>query len=382
MTKKNRHLHIPREQWDMLSDFTTLRDRYFSTHVKNGPSGKEELDWYKGTCYLFLNSMGKQNNFFSMSLASRIMEMQVTAHMFRKHFCTFLAHHQDEAVRAAQPQVCGQSTSIFQQYYNLNTRRDAQTLVQMLQQWRSPDECVTDEQRIAENQRRLAAEIERVRCVNEEIEQTEESIDNHSFKHPIMRSHMALLLKLTSRIDKDIIVSHPQFIEAHRGALGVAKATPDEWKKKLIKVAMKDIVGAESLRRLLVDIFNGRDDPIKHKWSVRESMFERQESAKKKGKVDELLEDPLWVLLDTLLSALRAKLKTAASNKKKQLPQHQTADSLQYDICVCHNLDESFKCIHCQVPVCNRCCRFVPVLQVPRQHQHDDERCKPGIFSP
>ena len=366
----------------MLCDFTTLRDRYFSAHVKNGPSGKEELNWYKGTCYLFLNSMGKPNNFFSMSLASRIMELQVTAHMFRKHFCTFLAHHQDESVRAAQPQVCGQSTSIFQQYYNLNTRRDAQTLVQMCQQWGSTVDSVTDEQRVAESQRRLAEEIERVSSVNEEIEQTEESIDTHSFKHPIMRSHMALLLKLAPRIDRDIIVSHPQFNQTHREALGVARAAPEEWKKKLIKLAMKDIAGAESLRTLLLDIFNGRDDPIKHKWSVRESMFRRREDAKEKGKSDDLLEDPLWVLLDTLLSALRSKVKTCDSNKKKQLPQYQSADSLEYDICVCQNLDESFKCIHCLLPVCNRCCRFVPNLQVPRQHQHDDQRCMPGIFSP
>ena len=382
MTKKNRHLHIPREQYDMLCDFTSLRDRFFSTYVRNGPSGNEQEDWYKGTCRLFLNSTGRSNNFFSMAMASRVMEMQVTAHMFRKHYCTFLAHHQDESVRAAQPQVCGQSTSIFQQYYNLNTRKDAQTLVQILQQWRSPEESVNDEQREAENRMRLEAEIERVNRIDEEIEQTEELIDTQSFKHPIMKAQLALLLKLATRIDKDIIVSHPQFSEVHREALGVAKATPEVWKRKLIKLAMLDIDGAESLRKLLLDIFNGRDDPIKHKWSVRESMFERRENAKQRGKCDDTLEDPLWVLLDTLLSSLRSKLKPPTSTKKKQQTMQQTPDSLEYNTCVCQNLGPPFECIHCNMPVCNRCCRFVATLQVPRQHQFDDERCRPGIYSP
>ena len=97
-------------------------------------------------------------------------------------------------------------------------------------------------------------------------------------------------------------------------------------------------------------------------------MFHRRDDTKEKGKSDDLLEDPLWVLLDTLLSSLRSKLKTPDKNKKKQLSQDVTAQSLEYNICVCKNLNESFNCIHCLLPVCNRCCRFVPNLQVPRQH--------------
>ena len=215
-------------------------------------------------------------------------------------------------------------------------------MVQMCQQWRSTEDSVTDEQRVAENHRRLAVEIDRVRSVNEEIEQTEESIDNHSFRHPIMRSHMALFLKLASRIDRDIIVSHPEFNRSHSEALGVSRETPEQWKKKVIKLAMQDIPGCDSLRTLLLDIWNGRDDPLKHKWSVRESMFRRREDAKERGKSDEFLEDPLWVLSDTVLSSLRSKLKTKESNKKNQLTQR-TGESLEYDICGCNNLYESLK---------------------------------------
>ena len=86
-------------------------------------------------------------------------------------------------------------------------------------------------------------------------------------------------------------MSHPEFNKSHGEALGVARETPEQWKKKLIKLAMQDIPGGESLRTLLLDIFNGRDDPLKHKWSVRESMFRRREEAKEKGKIDETLRD-------------------------------------------------------------------------------------------
>ena len=349
-TKRNRYLHLPKLLYDMMSKFATIRDRYFSVVMRNGPSGEEPENWFMGLCPLLLNSAGKPNNQFSMSTASRIMRMEVSPHMFRKHFCTFLAHHKMEAVRAAQPQVCGHSTSVFQQYYDLNTKRDAQGLIQTIQNWHSVGETPsqTDEQ-AKECQKRVDMEKQRIREVNKEVEQQEEPIDTHSFKTPILKADLALLLKTAARMKLDMITSHPGYEEASRAILGDQRMSKEIWKRHLLKVAMQDSPNGQLLREVLVQIFNGRPELTKHKWSLRESMMERQANARKKGKVDEQLKDPLWILLDTIFTSVGSKLKIATkaiSSGTNDLEQ-----------CLCSKLPSTFNCIHCSHPVCDRCSR-------------------------
>ena len=129
--------------------------------------------------------------------------------------------------------------------------------------------------------------------------------------------------------------------------LGVARLTQEPWKKLFVKLAMQDSTTGESLRQLLIEIFKGRDEPSRHKWSVVETMLERQENAKAKGKQEPQLWDPLWVLLDTIFSSVSAKLKNVSS----------TSEDLLYKECTCETLPKTLACIHCKKPVCNRCCR-------------------------
>ena len=346
---KNRYLHLPKELWEVIMQFARIRDRYFSCVLKHGPTGKQPSDWFKGLCPLLLNSAGKQNNAFTMSMASRIMEMDVTPHMFRKLFCTFLAHHGEESVRSAQSQVCGQSTSIFQQYYNLNKRRDAQACIQLLQNLRNDNEAPSDSNNKwdEENQQRLLEELKRIEDHEEEVDQVKEVIDTHSFKNPIMKEHLSMLLKIATRIDVNILASHPNFELNGKEFLGVARLTQEPWKKLFVKLSMQDSTTGESLRQLLIEIFKGREEPSRHKWSVVETMVERQENAKAKGKQEPQLWDPLWVLLDTIFSSVSAKLKNVSS----------TSEDLLYKECTCETLPKTLACIHCKKPVCNRCCR-------------------------
>lgn len=346
---KNRYLHLPKELWEVIMQFARIRDRYFSCVLKNGPTGKQPSDWYKGHCPLLLNSAGKQNNAFTMSMASRIMEMDVTPHMFRKLFCTFLAHHGEESVRSAQPQLCGHSTSTYQQYYNLNKRRDAQALIQLLQNWRNDNELPSDSNNKwdEENQQRLLEELKRIEDHEEEVNQVKEVIDTHSFKNPIMKEHLSMLLKIATRMDMDILASHPNFELNGKEFLGVARLTQEPWKKRFVKLAMLDSTTGESLRQLLLEIFKGREEPSRHKWSVLETMVERQQNAKAKGKHEPQLWDPLWVLLDTVFSSVSAKLKSISS----------TSEDLLFKECTCETLPKTLACIHCKKPVCNRCCR-------------------------
>ena len=349
-TKRNRYLHLPKLLYDMMSKFATIRDRYFSVVMKNGPSGEEPENWFMGLCPLLLNSAGKPNSQFSMSMASRIMKMEVSPHMFRKHFCTFLAHHKMEAVRAAQPQVCGHSTSVFQQYYDLNTRKDAQALIQTIQNWHSVGDTPsqTDEQ-AKECQKRVDMEKQRIQEVNKEVEQQEEPIDTHSFKTPILKTDLALLLKTATRMKLDMITSHPGFDAASRAILGDQRLSKEIWKRQLLKVALQDSPNGQLLREVLLQIFNGRPELTRHKWSLRESMMERQANARKRGKVDEQLKDPLWILLDTIFTSVGSKLKIAT----KAI----SSGTNDLATCLCSKLPSSFNCFHCGRPVCDRCSR-------------------------
>ena len=271
--------------------------------------------------------------------------------MFRKHFCTFLAHHTMEAVRTAQPQVCGHSSSVFQQYYDLNTKRDAQTLIQTIQHWHSVGDTPsqTDEQ-AKECQRRVDLEKERIDEINKEVEEQEDPLDTHSFKNPILKSDLSLLLKTTTRIRVDMITSHPGYDDASRTILGDERMTKEIWKKHFLKVALQDSPNGERLREVLLHIFKGRSEPTRHKWSLRESMVERQANARKKGKVDEQLKDPLWILLDTIFTSVASKLKIASKSVS-------SSGIKDLEQCLCTKLPSSFNCIHCDRPVCDRCSR-------------------------
>ena len=348
-TTKNRYLHLPKELWELIMLFTNIRDRYFSCVLKNGPSGKEPSDWYMGCCPLLLNSAGKPNNAFTMSMASRVIGMDVTPHMFRKLFCTFLAHNGEESVRAAQPQVCGQSTSVFQQYYNLNRRRDAQNLIQILRSWRNNDEVESDTNNDwdRENQQRLMHELDRIESVEEEIDQVEETFDTHSFKNPITRTNFVALFNIATRMDKDIIASHPNFGSRRQDFIGVGRLTQEPWKKRLAKLSMQNSTNGDRLLQILLEIFQGREDVNRHKWSVVETMIERQQSSQERGKNEPQLWDPLWVLLETIFSSLTAKLKNVPTSTEQQEDQG----------CTCLSLPKNFTCIHCKKPVCDFCTR-------------------------
>ena len=346
---KNRYLHLPKELWEVIMQFARIRDNYFSCVLKNGPTGNQPSDWFKGNCPLLLNSAGKPNNAFTMSMASRVMQMDVTPHMFRKLFCTFLAHHEEESVRSAQSQVCGQSTSIFQQYYNLNKKRDAQTLIQLLQSWRTDPDVPSDSNSNwdEENQQRLLEEVKRLEEYEEEVNQVEDVIDTHSFKNPIMKAQLYLLLKIATRMDLNITVSHPNFDSNIKDFVGVVRLTKETWKMRFLKLAMRDSTNGETLRQLLLEIFKGREEPTRHKWSVMESMMTRQQSAKGKGKEEPQLWDSLWVLVDTIFSSVSAKVKAVSS----------ISEDILYRECSCESLPKTLACIHCKKPVCNRCCR-------------------------
>ena len=353
-TKRNRYLHLPKPLYDMMSKFATIRDRYFSSGLKNGPSGEEPDNWYLGLCPLLLNSAGKQDKQFSMTMASRIMEMDVTPHMFRRHFCTFLAHHDMQSVRSAQPRVCGHSTSVFEEYYDLNTKRDAQALMQTIQNWHSAgDTSSQSDEQAKECQKRVDMEKERIQEVNKQVELLEEPLDNHSHKNPILKNDLTLLLKTAIRMKVDVITSHPVYDEGSRTSLGDPRMSKEVWKRQFLKLALQDSSNGELMRKVLLHIFEGRPELTRHKWSLRESMMKRQADASKRGKVDQHLKDPLWILLDSINTSITSKLKIA--NKAISSG---TWTSGQLDQCLCDKLPSTFNCIHCDQPVCDRCSRY------------------------
>jgi len=193
----------------------------------------------------------------------------------------------------------------------------------------------------------LLEEIRRIEEYEEEVDQVQEVIDTHSFRNPIMKAHSSMLLKIAARMDMDIIVSHPIIESNIADLLGVVRLTKETWKKRFVKLAMQDSTTGESLRQLLHEIFKGRDEPSRHKWSVVETMVEKQKNAKAKGKQEPQLLDPLWVLLDTIFSSVSAKLKNVSS----------TPDDLLFNECTCETLPKTLVCIHCKKPICNRCSR-------------------------
>ena len=386
-TKRNRFLHIPNSLWEEISQFCAVRDRYFQQNFKKGPSGKEPEDWFKGTCPLLLNGSGGRIKSLSMTMASRTMGLPVRGHMFRHLFCTFLARHQDEKVRAAQPQVCGQSPSIFQEYYNLNTRSDAQISMTLILNWSSAssDSVPLSNRLEAEGQKRLMEEKQRRREIEEEVKNREEHFENHSFRNPILKTQLTSLLTSVTRIDKDFIVSHPHFSDTERLVLGASRVTKEEWKKKLTRLASMDTTEGEAVRNILLQIFRGREEPTRHKWSIRETMETRLANAREKDKSEPQLEDPLWVLMDSIFVSVGTKLKNEGGKSKVDLP---VAD---YQTCQCHENRPTFTCLHCKGDLCDRCSRceeikcytfplkhsprFIPVLRLPRQHQVGDDRC-------
>ena len=82
-------------------------------------------------------------------------------------------------------------------------------------------------------------------------------------------------------------------------------------------------------------------------------MMERQDNARKRGKVDDHLKDPLWILLDTIFTSVGSKLKIAT----KAISYGGAKD---LDLCLCAKLPStaSTACIHCGRPVCDRCSRY------------------------
>ena len=245
--------------------------------------------------------------------------------------------------------MCGHSPSTFQQYYDLNTKRDAQALIQTIQNWHSVGDnpSQTDDQAM-ECQRRVDMEKERIQEVNREVERLQEPLDNHSFKNPILKSDLALLLKTAHRMRLDAITSHPGYDQVKRAVLGDQRMSKEVWKRQFLKLALQDSQNGEILRKILLQIFKGRPELTRHKWSLRESMMERQANAKKKGKDEQQLKDPLWILLDTIYTSVSFKLKIASKATSSQ----------DLGTCLCANLPSSFNCIHCVRPVCDRCSRY------------------------
>ena len=148
-------------------------------------------------------------------------------------------------------------------------------------------------------------------------------------------------------MDKDIIASHPNFGSRRQDFIGVGRLTQEPWKKRLAKLSMQNSTNGDRLRQILLEIFQGREDVNRHKWSVVETMIERQQSSQERGKNEPQLWDPLWVLLETIFSSLTAKLKNVPTSTEQQEDQG----------CTCLSLPKNFTCIHCKKPVCDFCTR-------------------------
>ena len=102
-----------------------------------------------------------------MSMASAQMEVEVNPHMFRKLYCTYLAHHQDPEVRKAHPRVAGHSTEVFEQFYNLNAMERAQCLMQIIVESSRVGRGATEESSVMreESQQRVLDEEDRLALV-------------------------------------------------------------------------------------------------------------------------------------------------------------------------------------------------------------------------
>ena len=350
---KNRYLHLPLHLYEELDKFTRMHDRYFSSVMKNGPSGAEGENWFKGHSPLLLNRVGKPKTQFTMTLASKIAGEKVWPHLFRKLYCTFLARHQEKVVRDAQSRVCGHSSPVFQEFYDMNTRKDAQYLIQKVMMFHGDVGELSQSQKSdsevlqSSSQDRVNEEVERVRKINEKVLDIEEDVDNHNFYQPILKEHLKMLLTTATRMKLDFLTSHPDFDSTARDKVGDTRLSKEEWMRKLAAMASQDTPRGESLRNTLARIFRGREELERHKWSVRESMTERRAKAVEKGNWNPHLEDPLWTLLDTLMRSIKSKLTIAAGRGIGEY----------FDRCICDKVPISAVCVHCQKPLCDRCCR-------------------------
>ena len=349
---KNRYLHLPLRLYDELSKFTSIRQRYLDAFVKNGPSGAEKEGWYKGHTPVLLNSAGKATPSFVMTLASKIAGIKVSPHMFRSFYCTYLARNMEKRVRDAQAKVCGHSSSVFEEFYDLGTRHDAQLLTQITQNLHQGEEVITQSETQARaSQERLNDELQRVRDINEKIQKAPEEVDNHSLRNPILKEHLIDLVRIGCRLKVSFVTSHGNFSAAKRDSVGDVKLSKEQWMKEVAVMASTDSPLGQEMRQVLLEIFNGRDEVTKHKWSVRESIEERQSRAKGRGgTIDPHLSDPLYTLLSTIHVAINSRLNQAAGKKSIEN---------DFDRCTCQDLPAAFNCVECQTPVCNRCCRCV-----------------------
>ena len=202
-----------------------------------------------------------------------------------------------------------------------------------------------------ESQRRLEEERQRRREIEDEVRNREETIDNHSFKNPILKTHLTTLLTALTRMDIDFIASHPYFQEGERAILGITRLTMEVWKKKLARLASADTSEGEEVRQILVQIFRGRDEPTRHKWSVRETMEVRLANARGKGKDDKNLSNPIWVLIDSIFTSIRSKLMSQGGKEKESL------DVADYKECRCHEVGPNYTCFRCKERLCDRCAR-------------------------
>ena len=157
---------------------------------------------------------------------------------------------------------------------------------------------------------------------------------------------LSLLLKTALRMKLDMITPHLEYDDVNRVFIGVQRMTKEIQKKQFLKVALQDSPNDERLREVLLQIFKGRPELTRHKWSLRESMTERQANARKRGKVDKNLKDPLWILLDTIFQSTGSKLRIATKSI--------SSGSKDLEQCVCAKLPSCFNCIHCDRPVFDR----------------------------
>ena len=345
---KNRYLHLPLHIYEQFDKFCQVRNRHFASVMKNGPSGTEGEDWFKGHCPVLLSRAGKKKTAFTMTLASKVAGQKVTPHMFRKLYCTYLARHQERAVRDAQSRVCGHSTPVYQEFYDMGTRKDAQYLIQKVMSLQSEERSEQEPEAMQDSsQERVDEELERMRKINEKVLEQEEDVDNHNFYQPILKEHLKALVTAGTRMRLSFLTSHPDFDAQARDMVGDKRLSKEEWMRKLAAISCQDTPAGHTLRKILVDIFKGREDLQRHKWSVRESMAVRQAKAKERRNLDSHLEDPLWTLLDTLYRSIKSKLVIAAGRGLGG----------NFGQCLCQELSSSAVCIHCQKAVCDRCCR-------------------------
>ena len=261
--KQNRFLHIPNHLWEIINAFTIVRDAYFLNLLPD--TERNEGKWYQGTCPLFLNSLGKTRTTFTMSMASAQMEVEVNPHMFRKLYCTYLAHHQDPEVRKAHPRVAGHSTEVFEQFYNLNAMERAQCLMQIIVERSRVGRGATEENSVMgeESQQRVLDEEDRLAFIDAETSLVEEPIDNQSFSQPVNKLQLASLLETALKLNPDIIVGNPGIKREIQESLHVKKMTRKRWINEMVQISVNDSPEGQLVREKLLDMFRGRESPTR-----------------------------------------------------------------------------------------------------------------------